>query len=75
MASFTFKGVHVELQPAGYGHYKATAYYANNTKASVIFPELEWVDRLHFPDNYTKKEVQEAKSAIYWYISTKKKNR
>lgn len=75
MASFTYRGVHVELQPDGYGFYRATAYYANDKKFSVIFHNTEWVDRLNFPDSYTKKEIQEAKSAIYSYILEKKNNR
>ena len=75
MALFTFRGVYVSLQPAGHGHYKATAYYTDNSTVSVIFRNMEWVDRLNFPDNYTKKEVQEAKSAIYSYILEKKNNR
>lgn len=68
MASFTFRRVHIELQPSGHGQYKATAHYANGQKVSAIITDMEWVDRLHFPGNHTKKEIQEAKRAIYWHI-------
>lgn len=74
MASFEFRGVHVNLLPAGHGQYWATAYYANGAEVSVKITDMEWVDKLIFPGNYTKKEVQEAKRAIYNIILTKKKN-
>lgn len=76
MASFTYRGVHVELQPAGYGFYRATANYANDKKFSVISHNFaEWVDRLNFPDSYTKKEIQEAKRAIYSIIQHQRNNK
>ena len=73
MASFTYRGVHVELLPAGHGHYKATAYYANGSTVSVIIHDMDMIDRLKFPWDYSKKEVQEAKSDIYSHIVEKRK--
>lgn len=76
MASFTFRGVHIELLPAGHGHYKATTYYANNRKVSVISHNFTgWVDILNFPDLYTKKEVQQAKRAIYAIVQRQRNNK
>lgn len=76
MASFTYRGVHVELQPVGYGFYRATAYYANDNKLSVISHKFtKWMDILIFPDLYTKKEIQEAKRAIYAIVQRQRNNK
>lgn len=75
MASFNYRGVHICLSPYSHGQYMAVGYYANEAPVSVIIQDMEWIDRLLFPDDYTTKQVREAKSAIYRYILNKKNNR